>query len=146
MLLGMKKRGFGAGRWNGFGGKVLPEETIEAAAIRELKEETGLQAIDLAKVGIIEFSFASSDDLLEVHVFRVTSFSGTPQETEEMNPHWFKVDEIPFAQMWSDDEFWFPYFLANKLFRGTFRFDQPADAKHPAVILSNHLYEVETLS
>ncbi len=34
VLLGMKKRGFGAGKWNGFGGKVEPGETIEEAAIR----------------------------------------------------------------------------------------------------------------
>lgn len=34
ILLGMKKRGFGAGRWNGFGGKVHPGESIEAAAKR----------------------------------------------------------------------------------------------------------------
>ena len=34
VLLGMKKRGFGAGRWNGFGGKVDLDETIEEAAKR----------------------------------------------------------------------------------------------------------------
>lgn len=34
VLLGMKKRGFGAGRWNGFGGKVQDGETIEDAARR----------------------------------------------------------------------------------------------------------------
>ena len=34
ILLGMKKRGFGAGWWNGFGGKVQSDETIEEAARR----------------------------------------------------------------------------------------------------------------
>ena len=34
ILLGFKKRGFGAGRWNGFGGKVEPGETIEQGARR----------------------------------------------------------------------------------------------------------------
>ena len=34
VLLGMKKRGFGAGRYNGFGGKVEPGETVKEAAIR----------------------------------------------------------------------------------------------------------------
>lgn len=34
ILLGMKKRGFGAGRWNGFGGKVNNDETILQAAKR----------------------------------------------------------------------------------------------------------------
>ena len=31
ILLGMKKRGFGAGRWNGFGGKVREDESIESS-------------------------------------------------------------------------------------------------------------------
>ena len=34
ILLGYKKRGFGAGKWNGFGGKVEIAETIEDAAKR----------------------------------------------------------------------------------------------------------------
>ena len=34
VLLGMKKRGFGQGRWNGFGGKVEKGETILQAAVR----------------------------------------------------------------------------------------------------------------
>ena len=34
ILLGMKKRGFGVGRWNGFGGKVHSGETILEAAKR----------------------------------------------------------------------------------------------------------------
>ena len=34
ILLGMKKRGFGMGRWNGFGGKVKTDESIEDGAIR----------------------------------------------------------------------------------------------------------------
>lgn len=34
VLLGMKKRGFGAGKWNGFGGKVQTGESIEQAARR----------------------------------------------------------------------------------------------------------------
>ena len=33
-LLGLKKRGFGKGRWNGFGGKVEKGETIVEGAKR----------------------------------------------------------------------------------------------------------------
>lgn len=42
ILLGMKKRGFGMGKWNGFGGKVEPGETIEEGALREMAEESGV--------------------------------------------------------------------------------------------------------
>ena len=41
VLLGMKKRGFGEGKWNGFGGKVEAGETIVEAAAREVREECG---------------------------------------------------------------------------------------------------------
>jgi 8-oxo-dGTP pyrophosphatase MutT (NUDIX family) len=39
ILLAMKKRGFGVGKWNGPGGKVQEKETILQAAVREVKEE-----------------------------------------------------------------------------------------------------------
>jgi len=35
MLLGMKNRGMGKGKWNGFGGKVEPNESIDDAAKRQ---------------------------------------------------------------------------------------------------------------
>jgi len=42
ILLGMKKRGFGQGRWNGFGGKVEKGESVAEGAARELLEESCL--------------------------------------------------------------------------------------------------------
>ena len=42
VMLGMKKRGFGQGKYNGFGGKLEPNETVEEAAVRELEEESGV--------------------------------------------------------------------------------------------------------
>ena len=43
VLLGMKKRGFGVGKWNGFGGKVQEGESIRDCARRETLEECGLE-------------------------------------------------------------------------------------------------------
>src|SRR3989344_2534249 len=123
VLLGMKKRGFGAGRWNGFGGKVSSAETIEDAAKREVKEEAGIQVKNLNKVGIIEFEFQDNPEILEVHIFKSNNFSGEPIESEEMKPQWFHIDEIPFTSMWPDDKYWFPLFLQDKKFRGKFLFD-----------------------
>jgi 8-oxo-dGTP pyrophosphatase MutT (NUDIX family) len=42
----MKKRGFGHGKYNGFGGKVEKSETISQAAIREMYEESGIKPIN----------------------------------------------------------------------------------------------------
>ena len=57
VLLGMKKRGFGVGKWNGFGGKLEPGETVVEAAARELEEESGLvvNTTDLGTGGIKKY-------------------------------------------------------------------------------------------
>jgi len=124
LLLGMKKRGFGARWWNGFGGKIEEGETIEEAAHRELTEEAGIVAFDLNKLGILEFSWEGKPEILEVHIFKALDFKGEPAETEEMKPQWFDVSEIPFDKMWPDDKYWFPLFLADKKFNGRFLFDE----------------------
>ncbi|XP_008278592.1 oxidized purine nucleoside triphosphate hydrolase [Stegastes partitus] len=137
VLLGMKKRGFGAGKWNGFGGKVQHGETIEDGARRELQEESGLTVDVLEKVGNIKFEFVGEVELLDVHVFRADAYNGEPTESEEMRPQWFECDKIPFSQMWPDDIMWFPLMLQKKKFVGYFKF-QGHD-----VILSHKLEEVE---
>lgn len=118
----MKKRGFGKGKWNGFGGKVKDEEKIGEAAERELREEIGIDASEMEKVGVISFEFTNSDEMPEVHFFRVEKWSGEPRETEEMKPRWFDIKNIPYDLMWPDDKFWLPLFLEGKKFRGKFLF------------------------
>ncbi len=123
LLLGMKKRGFGEGRWNGFGGKVGGSELIEEAAARETREEAGIEVSGLDKVGIIKFEFQNNPEFIEMHIFRSGDFTGEPRESEEMRPKWFDVSEIPFEEMWPDDKHWFPLFLSGKKFKGRFLFE-----------------------
>ncbi|QQG52645.1 MAG: 8-oxo-dGTP diphosphatase [Candidatus Falkowbacteria bacterium] len=139
VLLGMKKRGFGAGRWNGFGGKVEEGEAIEEAAARELFEEANIVAGDLLEVGVLNFNFADATPDLEVYVFRVDKFSGEPQETEEMRPQWFKINDIPYKKMWADDIFWLPLLINGEKFKGEFVFDKPSTAEYAAKIISQKL-------
>jgi len=122
ILLGMKKRGFGAGKWNGFGGKVAEGESIEDAARREVVEECGLIVESMKSAGILEFTFEGKDGVLEVHLFLVDSWHGEIVESEEMRPEWFAIDEIPYSQMWPDDIFWLPSCLAGKQCNGAFHF------------------------
>lgn len=124
ILLGLKKRGFGAGRWNGFGGKVQPGETVGEAMRREAREEAGIEVGKAEKVGLIDFEFVGNPEILEVHIFRATEFTGEPQESEEMKPQWFNLNEIPYDSMWPDDRYWFPLFLAGKRFGGKFLFEE----------------------
>ena len=124
VLLGMKKRGLGAGKWNGFGGKLDPGETIEQAARRELQEEAGIEVNHLEKLGVIDFEFKGNPEISEVHIFKATDFLGEVTESEEMKPQWFSVNEIPFNNMWPDDIYWMPLFLAGKKFKGSFLFSE----------------------
>ena len=145
ILLGMKKRGFGAGRFNGFGGKVEAGESIEQAAVREIQEEVSLTPTAMGKVGILEFSFESEPDILEVHIFKVAAFKGEPLESDEMKPQWFAWNDVPFSQMWIDDEYWFPYLKNGQYFKGSFLFDAPATADHSGRIIDYSLETVDAL-
>ncbi|MCH8049084.1 8-oxo-dGTP diphosphatase, partial [Patescibacteria group bacterium] len=127
ILLGMKKRGFGKGKWNGFGGKVKKGEDIEKAMKRDLQEEAGIISSDFEKRGILKFTYKDEGALHETHVFCVKTFTGEPVETEEMKPQWFLKEEVPFESMWPDDKHWFPLFLRGKQFEGSFWFDDKKD-------------------
>lgn len=125
LLLGKKKRGFGEGKWNGYGGKVKPGETVEEAARREWFEETETNAKEFVLKGILQLEGEAEDgvhDLIEMHIFEVHGLTLQPFETEEMVPKWFLDCALPFKQMWPDDAEWMPLFLAGKQFHGTFRF------------------------
>lgn len=141
ILLGFKKRGFGVNKWNGFGGKVEPHESIVDGAVRELKEECAVtvKASDLKNVGHLEFTFEGEATLMDVRVFSTTVWQGVPQETEEMTPKWFDNDCIPFGEMWADDRYWFPYMLQNRSFYGAFHY-QGHDT-----ILRSKIYEMDSM-
>ncbi len=127
VLLAMKKRGFGAGRWNGVGGKLGEGETIEQAVIREAKEEIGVDVseLDLKKAAELTFTFPHRPDFDQVvHTYVAEVWSGEPVESEEMKPEWYKSDVIPFDTMWPDDKFWVPYMIEGKLIKGAFAFGE----------------------
>ncbi|MCK4592555.1 8-oxo-dGTP diphosphatase [Candidatus Parcubacteria bacterium] len=124
ILLGMKKRGHGEGKWNGFGGKVEQGETIEEAAKREMREESGIGIKEMNKLGIVEFEYQDGSGNMEVHIFYVKEFKGSPAESEEMKPRWFDINEIPYDLMWPDDKYWLPMFLKEKRFKGKFLFNE----------------------
>ncbi len=128
ILLGYKKRGFGQGKYNGFGGKVQNNESIEEAAIRELYEESGIKTSleYIKKVAEFEFEFlhVPKEKLWDqvVHVFFINKWEGEPEESEEMKPVWFNIEDIPYDKMWKDDKYWLPLVLENKILEGKFKF------------------------
>jgi len=127
-LLAMKKRGFGAGRWNGVGGKVSKDETVEEAAIREAKEEIGVDIIHFSEMAVLDFYFIdeplAKDWNQQVVVYVCDKWGGKPVETEEMAPKWFNKDALPFQSMWPDDPLWLPLVLQGEALIAEFGFGQ----------------------
>lgn len=125
ILLAMKKRGFGKGRWNGVGGKPESDETLMQTAIRECKEEILVTPHNLHLAAMLNFYFPEAKSAWDqqVHVFTATEWYGIPTETAEMKPKWFKFDEIPYDVMWDDDKHWLPHILQGKFVHASFTFD-----------------------
>lgn len=125
ILLAMKKRGFGQGKWNGVGGKLNEGETIAQAAIRETKEEIGVDIKEMDKVAILKFRFPYKEEWnQDVHVFLANNWEGNPIESEEMYPKWFKYNSIPYHTMWDDDKIWLPHVIKGKKVEAEFTFKE----------------------
>jgi 8-oxo-dGTP diphosphatase len=122
ILLIHKKRGLGAGKINGPGGRIDPGETPRDCAVRETREELRITPVGVRDCGQLRFQFV---DGLSIHgfVFTAEGYEGQPQETEEARPFWVPLDRIPFERMWADDRLWFPHMLAGRHFEGRFLFD-----------------------
>ncbi len=130
ILLGRMKRGIAAGKYNGFGGKAEPGETIKETMTREFREETGIEVLKSEKLAVLRFIYLEPNVVMETHIYRVLEYSGEPEETAETLPTWFEFDKIPFDQMWPDDKYWMPYFLANKKFTSYFIFKNYQEIIH----------------
>jgi 8-oxo-dGTP diphosphatase len=122
VLLMRKKRGIGAGKINGPGGKLDAGEAPLAGATRETREEVCVVPRELAYAGRNRFQFVDGT-AIDVHVFRASDCDGTPSATPEADPFWLPVDRIPYAEMWEDDALWLPHLLAGRRFDGRFLFD-----------------------
>ena len=122
ILLIHKKRGLGAGKVNGPGGRLEPGELPEVCARRELREELSIDTKNLVRLGDHRFQFSDGYSIY-VHVYRTGEMTGTAMESGEAVPMWVSVDKIPFEEMWEDDRYWLPLLLQGRHFSGYWVFD-----------------------
>jgi 8-oxo-dGTP diphosphatase len=117
-----KKRGLGAGKINGVGGRLEPGELPLTGILREAREELGIVLLDPIKRGELHFQFLDGYSLF-CTVFVALRFLGKPVETEEAVPIWFDRERLPFEEMWEDDRLWLRQMLDGESFSGFFVFD-----------------------
>jgi 8-oxo-dGTP diphosphatase len=122
ILLIEKKRGIGAGKVNGPGGKIDPGESPLDCAVRETLEELHVKALGVCKRGELCFAMSDIPDI-HCHVFIADDIEGEPTETDEAIPLWTPLDKIPYERMWADDIHWLPQLIAGRSFIGRFLFE-----------------------
>ena len=122
ILLIRKKRGLGAGKINGPGGRIEDGETPLECAIRETQEELCITPLNVEFCGDLYFQFTDGFSI-RGHVYKADSYEGEPTETDEAIPHWFPLNEIPYHEMWEDDITWIPHMIHGQIFSGRYLFE-----------------------
>jgi 8-oxo-dGTP diphosphatase len=135
VLLIRKKRGLGAGKVNGPGGRLEPGESAIDCARREVVEELCITPLGLEERGELRFQFADGHSI-HGYVFVAREFLGQPEETDEAVPLWTSISAIPYNEMWEDDRLWLPLLLNGQRFRGRFIFDGDRMVAHELEIIS----------
>ena len=133
ILLIRKKRGLGAGKINGPGGRIEPGESSLDAAVRETREELGIEPLSPELRGELHFQFVEGYSL-HCSVFVSGNFLGEPIETSEAVPLWTPLNAIPYEEMWADDICWLPDVLAGRKVRGFFYFENETLLSHQVAV------------
>lgn len=83
-----------AGLWEFPGGKVETRETPEAALIRELEEELGIETWASCLAPLTFASHSYDDFHLLMPLFACRKWGGTPQSRENQTLKWVKPSEM----------------------------------------------------
>jgi 8-oxo-dGTP diphosphatase len=139
ILLIRKRRGIGAGKINGPGGRIEPGETPLACAVREVEEEVCVTPRNLSAMGEQRFQFIDGYSI-HVHVFVAADCTGEVRTTDEAIPLWTPLSAIPYEEMWEDDILWLPRVLAGNPCSGRYIFEDDRLLDH---VLDRHDTETE---
>ena len=105
--------------WKGLsfpGGHVEDDESIVDSAIREVKEETGLDVSNLKSCGVIHWLNKKTLDRFIVFLYKTTEYSGELiAESDEGRNFWIRIDEMrntPYENQMPKN--YLPMFLEDK--------------------------------
>ena len=97
----------GAMKWSLPKGHIEPGETAEEAAVREIREETGIDGRVVAPLGTVDFWFMLDSQRVHktVHHFLLEALGGdlsdTDVEVDEVS--WFPLDEVSGRLAFEDE-------------------------------------------
>jgi len=98
------------GKYNGLGGKLEAYEDVVAGMRREIREEAGIECLELGLRGSMNWpGFGAQGEDWFVFLFVVTQFSGTPLESNpEGTLEWIEIDKLPTLSLWDGDREFLP--------------------------------------
>jgi 8-oxo-dGTP diphosphatase len=98
------------GKYNGLGGKLEADEDAAAGMCREIREEAGIECLDLSLRGTLSWpGFGKRGEDWFGFLFVVTRFSGTPLERNaEGSLEWVEVECIAGLPLWEGDRHFLP--------------------------------------
>ena len=97
-----KKDDYNHDKWIGVGGHLEKGETPDIAAIREVKEETGLVVRSLAVAGEVLFIDNEYEEIM--YVYEITDFSGELTICDEGELKWIPIKDMYKYPMWEGDK------------------------------------------
>lgn len=101
---------FNEGKWLGVGGHLELGETPHEAALREIKEETGISLDKIIFQGIVTFVYPNQETDY-IFVYRANSEITETIITPEGVLEWIPVDKIMELNLWEGDLLFLPYVL-----------------------------------
>lgn len=98
------------GKFNGLGGKLEPGEDVQACMMREIREESGLDCVEMQLRGTINWpGFGPDGENWLGFIFLITRFSGSPKRSnEEGELGWHRLDSLDTLPMWEGDRYFLP--------------------------------------
>jgi len=98
------------GKYNGLGGKMTANEGVVACMRREIREESGLECLEMGLRGTINWTgFGPAGENWLGFVFLITAFAGTLKtNNEEGELAWHPLAELNNLPMWEGDRYFLP--------------------------------------
>ena len=121
------------GKWNGLGGKLEPGETPEECAIREIREESGLEVKHLVLKGLLTFPLFAKNEDWYAFVYVVDQVEGDMIDSPEGILEWVDNDKILELNLWEGDHIFLPWLERSGFFSAKFVYDNGRYIDHQVV-------------
>jgi 8-oxo-dGTP diphosphatase len=121
------------GKWNGLGGKLEPGETPEECAIREIREESGLEVKHMELKGLLTFPLFAKNEDWYAFVYLVDQVEGELIDSPEGMLEWVDNDKILELNLWEGDHFFLPWLERSGFFSAKFVYENGRYIDHQVV-------------